>query len=49
VAPAAWLHHFAGVREHFGIGEGPVVTVVSGGNLDPAVLAAALVSGGTPS
>ncbi len=42
VAPAAWLHHASAIRERFGIGDGPVVAVVSGGNLEPAVLAAAL-------
>jgi threonine dehydratase len=44
VAPAAWLHHASSLRERFGIGDGPVVAVVSGGNLDPAVLAAALTA-----
>jgi threonine dehydratase len=42
VAPAAWLHQAAALRERFGIGDGPVVAVVSGGNVDPAVFAAAL-------
>jgi threonine dehydratase len=42
VAPAAWRHHEASLRERFGLGDGPVVAVVSGGNLDPALLAAAL-------
>jgi threonine dehydratase len=45
VAPAAWLHHANSLRERFDIADGPVVAVVSGGNLDPAVLAAALVDG----
>jgi threonine dehydratase len=49
VAPAVWLHHAAALRERFALADAPVVAVVSGGNLDPAVLAAALVSGGTPS
>ena len=44
VAPAAWLHHSAALRDRFGISEGPVVAVVSGGNLDPAVLAAAVTA-----
>ncbi|MBX6749471.1 MAG: threonine/serine dehydratase [Micromonosporaceae bacterium] len=43
VAPAAWLHHAASLRDRFGIGDGPIVAVVSGGNLDPALLATALV------
>jgi threonine dehydratase len=42
VAPAAWCHHAASLRERFGLGDGPVVAVVSGGNLDPALLATAL-------
>jgi threonine dehydratase len=42
VAPAAWLHRAAALRERFDIGDGPVVAVVSGGNVDPAVFAAAL-------
>lgn len=41
-APAAWLHHAAALRERFGIGDGRIVAVVSGGNLDPVVLANAL-------
>jgi threonine dehydratase len=45
VAPAAWLNHAGSLRERFAIGDGPVVAVVSGGNLDPAVLAAALARG----
>jgi threonine dehydratase len=44
VAPAAWLHHADQVRERFGLKDGPVVAVVSGGNLDPAVLAAAILA-----
>jgi threonine dehydratase len=43
VAPAAWLHHELELRERFDIPDGPVVAVVSGGNLDPAVLAAAVL------
>jgi threonine dehydratase len=39
VAPAAWLHH----KLQRGV-DGPVVAVVSGGNLDPDVLAKALTS-----
>ncbi|HEX6872104.1 MAG TPA: threonine/serine dehydratase [Micromonosporaceae bacterium] len=39
VAPAAWLHRHEQVRHRFGLGEGPVVAVISGGNLDPALLA----------
>lgn len=42
VAPAAWWHHEATLRERFRLGAGPVVAVVSGGNLDPALLARAL-------
>jgi len=44
VAPAAWLHHAASLRDRFGLGDGdrPVVAVVSGGNLDPALLASVL-------
>jgi threonine dehydratase len=42
VAPAAWLHHASSLRQRFNLGEGPVVAVVSGGNVDPSVLAAAL-------
>ncbi|HEY7222972.1 MAG TPA: threonine/serine dehydratase [Micromonosporaceae bacterium] len=42
VAAAAWLHHGDALRERFGLGEGPVVAVVSGGNLDAALLASAL-------
>jgi threonine dehydratase len=38
VAPAAWLHHREELRDRFGV-NGPTVAVVSGGNLDPAVLA----------
>jgi threonine dehydratase len=45
VAPAAWLHHGLELRERFDIPDGPVVAVVSGGNLDPAVLAAAVLDG----
>jgi threonine dehydratase len=43
VAPASWLHHADSLRERFDITHGPVVAVVSGGNLDPAVLAAAVL------
>jgi threonine dehydratase len=43
VAPAAWLHHAPSLRERFDIGDGPVVAVVSGGNLDPSVLATAVL------
>lgn len=46
VAPAAWLHHGPELVERFGLGDGPVVAIVSGGNLDPAVLAAAVVVAG---
>jgi threonine dehydratase len=42
VAPAAWLHNAAALRERFALADAPIVAVVSGGNLDPAVLAAAL-------
>jgi threonine dehydratase len=42
VAPAAWLHHRDELEKRFAIPPGPVVAVVSGGNLDPAVLVAAL-------
>ena len=48
VAPAAWLHHEAELRERFDLAEGPVVAVVSGGNIDPAVLRAALTSPASP-
>ncbi len=47
VAPAAWLHGAEDLRERFGLDRGsnagPVVAVVSGGNLDPVVLAAAIL------
>jgi threonine dehydratase len=40
VAPAAYLHRRAELRERFGLAEDAVVVaVVSGGNLDPALLA----------
>jgi len=46
VAPAAWLYHRDELRDRFGLAAsvggpdaGPVVAVVSGGNIDPAVLA----------
>jgi threonine dehydratase len=42
VAAAAWLFDGEELRDRFGIGDGPVVAVVSGGNLDPAALAAAI-------
>jgi threonine dehydratase len=44
VAPAAWLHHGAALREQYGIGDGGVVAIVSGGNIDPSVLSAVLGS-----
>jgi threonine dehydratase len=44
VAAAAWLHQAAALRERFDVGDGPVVAVVSGGNVDPAVFAAALTA-----
>ncbi len=47
VAPAAWLRHGAALRERYGIGDGAVVAIVSGGNIDPSVLSAALAP--TPS
>jgi threonine dehydratase len=40
VATAAWLHHRDELRDRFGVTDGPTVAVVSGGNLDPAQLAA---------
>jgi threonine dehydratase len=42
VAAAAWLHHRAELRERFGVTGGPTVAVVSGGNIDPTVLAGLL-------
>jgi hypothetical protein len=42
VAPAAWLHHEPQLRKRFDLADGPVVAVVSGGNIDPAVLRAVL-------
>jgi len=39
VAPAAWLHRRDELRTRFGLDAGPVVAVVTGGNLDPALLA----------
>jgi threonine dehydratase len=42
VAPAAWLHHADSIRDRFALGDGPVVAIVSGGNLDPSVLALAI-------
>jgi threonine dehydratase len=44
VAPAAWLHGADRLREQFGLHDGPVVAVVSGGNLDPNLLADALTA-----
>jgi threonine dehydratase len=44
VAPTAWLHNEASIREQFSIPDGPVVAIVSGGNLDPAVLASAVTA-----
>jgi threonine dehydratase len=45
VAPAAWLHQREAVQKRFGLAEDAnVVAVVSGGNLDPAVLARAVTS-----
>jgi threonine dehydratase len=46
VAPAAWLYRGDYLRKRFGLDDGPVVAVVSGGNLDPAVLAAAVTADG---
>ena len=45
VAPAAWLHRADHLRERFGLDRGPVVAVLSGGNLDPQVLADAILDG----
>lgn len=42
VAPAAWLHRSSSLREQFALADGPVVAVISGGNLEPALLAATL-------
>lgn len=42
VAVAAWLHHRDDLRERFGVTDGPTVAVISGGNIDPAVLAGLL-------
>jgi threonine dehydratase len=42
VAPAAWLHAAAELRDRFRLSHGPVVAVVSGGNIDPSVLSAAV-------
>ncbi len=39
VAPAAWLHRWNEVRQRFDVADGPVVAVVTGGNMDPALLA----------
>jgi threonine dehydratase len=45
VAPAAWLHQREAVQKKFNLAEDAnVVAVVSGGNLDPAVLARAVTS-----
>ncbi len=39
VAPAAWLHRRDELRDRFGVVDGPVVAVVTGGNIDPTLLA----------
>jgi threonine dehydratase len=39
VAPAGYLFRRDELRSRFGVADGPVVAVVSGGNLDPALLA----------
>lgn len=39
VATAAWLHRRDELRDRFGVTDGPTVSVVSGGNIDPAELA----------
>jgi threonine dehydratase len=39
VATAAWLHHREELRDRFAVPDGPVVSIVSGGNLSPAALA----------
>jgi threonine dehydratase len=45
VAPAAWLHRREELVKRFGLAEDvTVVAVVSGGNLDPALLASALTT-----
>jgi threonine dehydratase len=41
VAPAAFLHHEQELRDAYGLPDGPVVAVVSGGNADPLTLVAA--------
>ena len=48
VAPAAWLHHAADLRERFDLAEGPVVAVVTGGNIEPALLASIMNSSPVP-
>jgi threonine dehydratase len=35
VAPAAFLHHEQELRAAYGLADGPVVAVVSGGNAEP--------------
>jgi threonine dehydratase len=42
VAAAAWLHHRPELSERFGVTDGPAVAVVSGGNIDPTLLAGLL-------
>ena len=42
VAPAAWLHQAEAIRARFALGAGPVVAIVSGGNVEPSVLAGLL-------
>ena len=43
VATAGWLHRRDELRVRFGVAAGPVVAVVSGGNIAPAALAALLM------
>jgi threonine dehydratase len=46
VAPAAYLHRFDELTERFGLApDAPVVAVISGGNLDPALLASLIAEG----
>jgi threonine dehydratase len=44
VAPSAYLHHRDELRDRFGVTDGPIVAVVSGGNIDPALLAGLLAA-----
>ncbi len=39
VAAAAWLHRRDELSSRFGVGDGPAVAVVSGGNIEPSLLA----------